>query len=226
MWETPPPTPEGPALPAPMAGLTALLFVAVLAVLGAAAFTVWHYAPAFAAHAAPAPTANRPAAGGIAPFFTPEVRHWEKDILRWAADAQLDPNLVATVMQIESCGDPQARSVAGARGLFQVMPFHFAAGENPDDPDVNARRGLAYLRRAWEQSHGDVALTLAGYNGGLGIMAAPRWPAETQIYVRWGAAIYADAAAGQAHSQALEGWLATRGLWLCRQAHRRLKMGD
>ena len=37
----------------------------------------------------------------------------------------LDPDIIATIIQIESCGNPAARSTAGAQGLFQVMPFHF-----------------------------------------------------------------------------------------------------
>ena len=60
----------------------------------------------------------------IASFFTPEIQYWESNILAWAEEKGLDPNLVATVMQIESCGDPLAESPAGAIGLFQVMPYH------------------------------------------------------------------------------------------------------
>ncbi|MBI3361154.1 MAG: hypothetical protein HY023_08590, partial [Chloroflexi bacterium] len=41
----------------------------------------------------------------LSPLFTPEVRHWEKDIVKWSAAYGIDPNLVATVMQIESCGN-------------------------------------------------------------------------------------------------------------------------
>ena len=84
----------------------------------------------------------------ISPIFTAEVQYWSTSILTWAAAAGLDPNLAATVMQIESCGDPLARSRAGAIGLFQVMPYHFAPGEYPYNPDTNALRGLDYLRRS------------------------------------------------------------------------------
>ncbi|HUM70405.1 MAG TPA: transglycosylase SLT domain-containing protein, partial [Chloroflexota bacterium] len=83
--------------------------------------------------------------GGIAPLFTREVQHWTPQIMAWAAEHGLDPNMVATVMQIESCGDPAALSIAGAQGLFQVMPFHFQPGENAFDPDMNAFRGMSFL---------------------------------------------------------------------------------
>src|SRR5919197_1910450 len=79
---------------------------------------------------------------GLSPIFTKEVQHWGNDIVRWAKTSSMDPNLVATIMQIESCGDPRATSRSGAMGLFQVMPFHFHFGENPYDPETNALRGL------------------------------------------------------------------------------------
>ena len=44
--------------------------------------------------------------GGIAPLFTPEVQYWENEIVAWAAQHDIDPNAVATIMQIESCGNP------------------------------------------------------------------------------------------------------------------------
>ncbi len=156
----------------------------------------------------------------LATFFTPQVQRWETEIVAWAATYALPPNLVAVVMQIESCGDPLAVSPAGARGLFQVMPYHFAPGEDPFDPHVNARRGLAYLQRAWLQTRGDPAQTLAAYNGGLGLIGREEasWPAETQRYVYWGAAIYADAQAGRTHSARLQEWLQSGGHTLCEQA--------
>lgn len=156
----------------------------------------------------------------LAVLFTPEVRYWEERILAWSQAYDLDPNLVATVMQIESCGYPQAESWAGAKGLFQVMPYHFQPGENPFDPETNARRGLAYLRRVWERSQGDVRLTLAAYNGGMKRLQEPEsaWPRETQRYVRWGYAIYQDAQAGRTSSPALQEWLEAGGWWLCQKA--------
>jgi soluble lytic murein transglycosylase-like protein len=156
----------------------------------------------------------------IAPLFTEGVQNWEPKIIAWSEDWNLDPNLVATVMQIESCGDPKARSSAGAMGLFQVMPFHFSENEDPYKPNVNARRGLAYLQRALDAGGNDPQMALAGYNGGITGAKRPEsaWPSETVRYVYWGSGIYADALKGKDHSDRLEEWLAAGGKSLCKQA--------
>lgn len=164
------------------------------------------------------------ATGGIAPFFTREIQHWSPQIVAWASEFGLDPNMVATVMQIESCGDPNAVSSAGAQGLFQVMPFHFSPGEVMQDPNTNARRGMAYLALGMETTGGDTSRTFAGYNGGHGTAARSwdTWPAETQRYYVWSTGIYEDAVAGSATSETLDQWLNAGGASLCRQASARL----
>jgi soluble lytic murein transglycosylase-like protein len=156
-------------------------------------------------------------------LFTPEVLYWESSILQWSAEWDLDPNLVATVMQIESCGDPTALSPAGAMGLFQVMPYHFSAEDTPYTPDTNAMRGLAYLRQAMD-TYNTVRLSLASYNGGIGTAAKPEssWPDETTRYVYWGTNIYQDASEGKATSPTLDEWLTRGGASLCSHARERL----
>jgi soluble lytic murein transglycosylase-like protein len=160
----------------------------------------------------------------LSPVFRPEVQYWSGAIQGWAAAAGLDPNLVATVMQIESCGDPRARSRAGAMGLFQVMPYHFAGDDDPYNPDTNAARGLAYLKRSLEAADGDARLALAGYNGGVGVIGRSEstWAAETQRYAYWGSGIYAEASSGATESLRLVEWMAAGGASLCRQASARL----
>ncbi len=162
-----------------------------------------------------------PSADGLlAPAFTAEVRYWNHEILRWSEETGLDATLIATVMQIESCGDPTAVSPAGARGLFQVMLYHFAAGEDPLDPETNARRGLAYLAGALAQAGGRVDLALAGYNGGHGVITWPMaaWPDETRRYVSWGVGILRDIELGPAAEGGLSAWLAAGGSRLCSRA--------
>jgi len=172
---------------------------------------------------------DKSATGGFArslsPIFTPEIQYWGPQILRWANDFNLDPNLVATVMQIESCGNPDARSSAGAMGLFQVMPFHFSASEDPYDPDTNARRGMAYLQRSLIAAEGNPGLALAGYNGGISIIKKPQslWAEETQRYLYWGSGIYSDATNGTLESPRLNEWL-SRASAMCNRAKVKLNL--
>jgi len=169
-------------------------------------------APALAAPAAPA--------AELSPVFTPEVQHWAPKISTWAAQYGLDPALVATVMQIESCGNPHAVSASGAQGLFQVMPFHFGTGDDMQDPDTNAARGLAYLSLGLQRAGGNVGLALAGYNGGHTLigLASSLWPAQSKRYWYWGTGIYADATSGQVSSSRLQEWLTAGGASLCSRA--------
>lgn len=160
----------------------------------------------------------------LSPIFRREVLYWADSISRWASASKLDPNLVATIMQIESCGDPRATSTAGAMGLFQVMPFHFSSLDDPYNPETNAARGLAYLARSLDAANGDARLALAGYNGGIGVIprAEWTWQAETRRYVQYGAPIYSDAISGVNPSNALNEWYSKYGAGLCRQASQRL----
>ncbi len=161
---------------------------------------------------------------GLSPIFSPEVQYWAPLITQFANDFGVDPDLVATVMQIESCGFQDAESYAGAQGLFQVMPFHFGVGEMMKDPHTNAYRGVKYLAEGLAMTAGDVNLTMAGYNGGHGtaqrVMSS--WPDEMQRYHYWGSGIYADAKAGKVYSERLDEWMRKGGSGLCSQAAARI----
>jgi hypothetical protein len=163
---------------------------------------------------------TKPGSGFISSIFTQEVQVWAPFINDWAQEAGIDPNLAAVVMQIESCGNPHATSHSGAIGLFQVMPFHFIAGENAYDPAINASRGLAYLSRSLETAHGDTRNALAGYNGGIGVIGIPEylWKEQTRRYVTYGYPIYLDAREGESTSPKLEEWYSRFGASLCRDA--------
>lgn len=160
----------------------------------------------------------------LAPLFTAQIDYWSADLERWSTDHDLDPNLLATVMQIESCGHPTVGSSAGAQGLFQVMPFHFASGENQLDPNTNASRGADYLKSCLGWANGDPGRALACYNGGPSVLQKPytSWAAETQRYYYWGTGIYADAQQNQSTSTRLDEWLAAGGGGLCQRASTQL----
>ncbi len=171
-----------------------------------------------------APSRREHPAPSLSPIFSPSVQYWADKLIAWGAANNVDPNAIATLMQIESCGNPRAESYAGAAGLFQVMPFHFAEGEDPFDPDTNARRGIAYFVKGLELAGGHVGLAMAGYNGGHGIITRDyeTWPNETQRYYRWGTGIYREASAGWESSPTLAAWMAAGGHSLCAQAETQL----
>lgn len=165
----------------------------------------------------PTPTPTPPV---IAPFFSASVQYWKPQIQRWSIDYKIDANLIATVMQIESCGFPGAASTVGAQGLFQVMPFHFDSAETMTDPDTNARRGLGVLQDCLNRAGNDPGLALACYNGGPRLINLPSsaWPTETQQYYTWGVGIYTEARSGILNSPSLNSWLTAGGSYLCDQA--------
>lgn len=167
----------------------------------------------------------------LATFFTDSVKYWSPSISRWAKEGNLNPNLVATVMQIESCGHPYIGSVAGAHGLFQIIPlYHFEDGENQFDPDTNAAAGLSHMNDClrWTtdldldgvpENEPDVGLALVCYNGGPSLIYdRSRWVEESFNYYTWGTGIWGDASNGSATSETLTGWLNAGGSILCDQA--------
>lgn len=91
---------------------------------------------------------------------------------REATRANLKPELVLSVIQIESYFDRYALSYVGARGLMQVMPFWKKEIGRPDDNlmdiDTNLRYGCTILSYYLKKEKGDMIRALARYNGSLG----------------------------------------------------------
>lgn len=94
-----------------------------------------------------------------------------------ASRAELPPELVLAVIEVESNFDPWAISVAGAQGLMQVMPFWLKELGRPQDSlhhiETNLRFGCTILRHYLDMEHGDLKRALARYNGSLGRMEYP-----------------------------------------------------
>ena len=91
---------------------------------------------------------------------------------REATRAKLKPELVLSVIQVESYFDRYALSYVGARGLMQVMPFWKNEIGRPDDNlmdiDTNLRYGCTILSYYLKKEKGDLIRALARYNGSLG----------------------------------------------------------
>jgi len=91
---------------------------------------------------------------------------------REASRAELPPELVLAVIDIESRFDKFAISHAGALGLMQIMPFWLEEIGRPNDNlfqiETNLRYGCAILKHYLDRENGDLTRALARYNGSLG----------------------------------------------------------
>ena len=89
-----------------------------------------------------------------------------------ASRANLHPELVLAVIDVESNFDRFAISTAGAQGLMQVMPFWLKEIGQPRDSlfnvRTNLRMGCTILKYYLEKEKGDLTRALARYNGSLG----------------------------------------------------------
>jgi soluble lytic murein transglycosylase-like protein len=87
-----------------------------------------------------------------------------------AAKYDVDPALVAAVIETESRFHPQARSRVGARGLMQLMPRtgRWMGANNLNDPDQNIDAGVKYLKYLQGRFDGDLNKAIAAYNAGEG----------------------------------------------------------
>ncbi len=105
-----------------------------------------------------------------------------------AAEHALPPELVRSVIKVESNYNPFAVSPKGARGLMQLIPAtarRFGVSDS-FDPVENIRGGARYLRYLLDLYGGNYTLALAAYNAGENAVArygdVPPYP-ETQNYV-------------------------------------------
>lgn len=105
-----------------------------------------------------------------------------------AKRAEVPPEMVLAVIQVESNFERFAISHAGARGLMQVMPFWLEELGRPEDNlfDVatNLRYGCTILAHYLEVADGRWYEALARYNGSTG----QRWYPDrvfAALHARW-----------------------------------------
>lgn len=97
-------------------------------------------------------------------------------------------DLLKAIGKAESNFDPNAVSSAGAQGVMQLMPAtaKYLGVQDSFDPEQNIMGGAKYISQLLDKYDGDVKLSLAAYNAGMGNVAKyggiPPFK-ETQNYV-------------------------------------------
>ena len=94
-----------------------------------------------------------------------------------ASELNLPPELVLSVIEVESAFDRYAISRVGAQGLMQVMPFWKdeigRSNDNLTDTPTNLRYGCHILRFYLDREDQNLRHALAAYNGSSGSLRYP-----------------------------------------------------
>ncbi|MEH6558802.1 MAG: lytic transglycosylase domain-containing protein [Oceanicoccus sp.] len=112
--------------------------------------------------------------GRLTPFIKDPKQRLEllRAVHREASKAELKPDLVLALIEIESRFDSYAISRVGAQGLMQVMPFWKKEIGRPDDNLTDINTNLSYgcriLQFYLQKEKGNWMHALARYNGSYG----------------------------------------------------------
>jgi len=123
--------------------------------------------------------------------------HFDDHLAEHAAQAGVDPLLVAALIRQESSWEPAARSRVGAVGLMQVMPATGrliarslgVRGWRSDhllEPATNLRFGTWFLAQSLQRWGGDLTRALAAYNAGgtrVPLWATGRAAGDPELFV-------------------------------------------
>lgn len=110
---------------------------------------------------------------GLKLWQNPEQRiRFLRAVHEEATRAELAPELVLALIEVESNFDRWALSHVGARGLMQIMPFWLDEIGRPDDDlfdtQTNLRFGCTILKFYIDKEKGNKVKGLARYNGSRG----------------------------------------------------------
>ena len=114
----------------------------------------------------------------LSPTWPDRILAWETIILPIARQYQIDPNLIAALILLESGGRPNAVSRSGAVGLMQIMPSdtHYKpwlfrgrpARAELFHPEFNVRWGVHFLAVLYHRNNDNWPAALCEYYGSGG----------------------------------------------------------
>jgi soluble lytic murein transglycosylase-like protein len=155
-------------------------------VLGAASFLI--ASASYASDEPPVVSAPIAASGVEAPSDVPQVANVEtvlwrqfrvnrpdsaliaQAVMSAASRYAVSPIILLAVIATESSFDRHAVSVAGAKGLMQILPAAHpqlvSSGHDLSEPTENIRIGSSILREYLDASGGDLDVALKRYSGG------------------------------------------------------------
>ena len=108
-------------------------------------------------------------------YFTPEVLQWSDHIRRWSIEYGLQERLIAILIQVGSCGDPNYRNRVQKRyGLFAGFPRWYDIGDNLFDPEEAAAASLPVLADHL-RSFDHVRAYYAYYDGASQLISGQLW---------------------------------------------------
>ncbi len=119
----------------------------------------------------------------------PKSKNFDPIIEKVAAEHQLDPSLIRSIIAQESGFNAKAVSPKGARGLMQLMPAtaERLGVKNSFDPEQNIQGGVKHFRGLMNNFNNNLELSLAAYNAGENLVQrlgrVPSIP-ETKNYVQ------------------------------------------
>lgn len=150
---------------------------------------VVHSKPVAEQRVLPTPVEARPYAPESPDAASPSASaNINEAVTRIAAEHSLPPQLIHSVIKVESNYNPYAVSTKGALGMMQLIPEtarRFGV-KNVFNPIENIQGGAKYLRYLLDLFDGSYPLALAAYNAGEAAVARyggiPPYP-ETQNYV-------------------------------------------
>jgi len=114
-------------------------------------------------------------------------RKYRREVEKYSKEFKVDEYLIYSIIKTESKFNKKAISNKGAKGLMQVtdQTATWAAkelklGNSMDiyEPDYNIRIGVWYLARLKKEFKGNIALSVAAYNGGSGNVR--KWLSEEE----------------------------------------------
>ncbi len=102
--------------------------------------------------------------------FRPRIKNLSHIIGTVADKYGVDRQLIASIIEAESAGNPNAQSPVGAKGLMQLMDGTASDMGVTDSFNIaqNIEGGTKYLKQMMNSFNGNVRLALAAYNAGPG----------------------------------------------------------